>query len=55
MNKRDLKRALKAYAIRELWYRKEALDEFQVLNNIRTERQKERAMQVLLEIMKEWD
>lgn len=55
MNKRELKRALKAWAIRQLWYQEGAFDTFNALHEIRTERQKERVQEVILQIMKEWD
>ena len=55
MNKRELKKALKAYAIRQLWFRKETLESFEVMNSLRTDRQKERVEEVILEIMKEWN
>jgi hypothetical protein len=54
MNKRELKKALKAYAIRQLWFRKETLESFEVMNSLRTDRQKERVQEVIIEIMKEW-
>tara|TARA_R110000824_G_C14931889_1_gene648855 strand:+ start:535 stop:705 length:171 start_codon:yes stop_codon:yes gene_type:complete len=56
MNKRELKRALKAFAIREVWLSRDGIIErFNLMNDIRTDRQKGRVDEVILEIMKEWD
>ncbi len=55
MNKRELKRALKSYSIREVWMSRESIERFEVLNDLRTVRQKERVEEVILEIMKEWN
>jgi len=55
MNKRELKRALKAWSIRQLWFQEGAVESFNIMNDIRTDRQKQRVEEVILEIMKEWD
>lgn len=55
MNKRELKRALKAFAIRRVWLQPELRELFESINYIRTDRQKQRVEEVLLQIMKEWD
>jgi hypothetical protein len=55
MNKRELKRALKAFAIRQLFLKPDMVYSFNLMNDIRTDRQKERVEEVILEIMKEWN
>tara|TARA_R110000751_G_scaffold303107_1_gene417532 strand:+ start:749 stop:919 length:171 start_codon:yes stop_codon:yes gene_type:complete len=55
MNKRELKKALKAWAIREVWLNRDGtIEQFQLMNDLRTERQKQRVEDVILEVMKEW-
>ena len=56
MNNRELKRALKAWAIREVWLNRDGtIEQFQLMNDLRTARQKERVQEVILQLMKEWD
>ena len=55
LHKRELKKALKAWAIREVWLNRDGtIEQFQLMNDLRTERQKQRVEDVILEVMKEW-
>jgi len=57
MDKRVLKRELKAFIIGRFWMKAhpEEWESFELMYNIRTERQKERMADVVFQIYKEWN
>lgn len=57
MDKRALKRELKAFMIRQFWLKAEpeSWERFELMYNIRTEKQKERMRDVVFQIYKEWN
>jgi len=53
MNRREMKKQLRKFAIMQMWYSDSAKDDFQVLNDLRTKAALNRFEEVLMELVQE--